>query len=76
MHVLLLQVKLDKSDAHALTLDASNVGMGCVVFWGLRLMHRFTRSCNVLHNFQPEKKWGEKSVQHGLRLRIINECCL
>ena len=24
-------------------------------------------SVNVLHDFPPEKKMGEKSVQHGLR---------
>ena len=42
-----------------------SVGMGYVVFWGFRLMHRITRTCNVLHDFQPEIKKKKKKKKIG-----------
>ena len=36
------------------------LGMGYVVFLGLRLMYCFTRMCNVLRDFQSDKNFGIK----------------
>ena len=42
---------------HGLQKIGSRVGNCYVVFWGLRLTHCFSRTCNVLQNFNLTKIW-------------------